>query len=141
MAQDDKARRLADQLQKVLEGAEAADRSNPVVNEKLSPQELKVMRTVGCSGECPIMSKIAGAIRLSLSSVTGLIDRLTEKKLVRRDRSTEDRRIVQVELTQEGKELHAAVEKGRVEFARELLKKLDAKEQETLLNLLGRVVA
>src|SRR5262245_15292596 len=130
MSADDKARRLADHLQKVMDGADAADRANPVVGEKLSLQELKGMRTVGCAGECPIMSKIAGAVRLSLSSVTGLIDRLTEKKLVRRDRSMEDRRIVQVGLTEEGKEIHAAVEKSRLEFAKEMLKTLDAKEQE-----------
>src|SRR6185295_12238602 len=140
MSLEEKAKRLAAQLQKVQEKAEAADRSNPVVSEKLSPQELKVVRTVGCE-DCCIMSNIAGAIRLSLSSVTGLIDRLTEKKLVRRDRSNEDRRIVQVELTPEGRELHAAVQQGRVEFAREMLKKLDAKEQEALLTLLGRVLA
>ncbi len=85
------------------------------------------------------MSAIAGAIRLSLSSVTGLIDRLCEKKLVRRDRSGEDRRIVQVELTPEGRELNKAAFEGRVGFARELLKTLDADEQAALVSLLDKI--
>ena len=62
------------------------------------------------------------AICLSLSSVTGLIDRLVEKRLVRRDRSNEDRRQVQVELTAEGRQLHEAALESHLEFADKLLK-------------------
>src|SRR5438105_1530100 len=138
MSLDDKARRLADHLQTVLEGAEGADRNNAAVSDKLSQQEIRVLRTVGRS-ECCIMSGIAEAIRLSLSSVTGLIDRLCEKKLVRRDRSNEDRRIVQVELTDEGRELHAAALEGRLAFARDILKTLDAAEQDDLVGLLRKI--
>src|SRR5437667_6156973 len=134
MSIDDKARRLTDDLQIVLEGVAGADHKNPTVSKQLSAQEIRVLNTVGRE-ECCIMSGIAGAIRLSLSSVTGLIDRLVEKKLVRRDRSNEDRRIVQVELTQEGRQLHEAAMQGRVESARDLLKSLSAEEQEALVSL------
>jgi DNA-binding MarR family transcriptional regulator len=87
------------------------------------------------------MSGIAAAIRLSLSSATGLIDRLCEKKLVKRDRSSEDRRVVQVELTDEGRTLHEAALEGRLAFAKDMLKNLSAEEQESLVNLLGKVSA
>ena len=133
-----RARRLIGDLEAVLEGAESADKKSAELAEKLSAQEIRVLRTVDRE-ECCIMSGIAGAIRLSLSSVTGLIDRLVEKKLVRRDRSSDDRRVVQVELTPEGKQLSAAADAGRVEFTRDLLKSLSAEEQETLLSLFDKL--
>lgn len=138
MGIEDKARRLTDHLQTVLEETECADKKNPSCCEALSPQEIRVLRTVGRQ-ECCMMTSIAAAIRLSLSSVTGLIDRLVEKKLVRRDRSSEDRRVVQVALTDEGRELHSASMQGRLGLARDLLKTLDASEQEALLSLFGKI--
>lgn len=138
MNTDEKARKLIDQLHIVMEGAERVDKKNPACCENLSPQEMRVL----CKLErekCCIMSAIAGAIRLSLSSVTALVDRLVEKKLVRRDRSAEDRRIVEVELTEEGKELSQAALEGRISFARDLLKALSAEEQDALLASLGKL--
>lgn len=138
MSGDDKARRLVDHLQTVMEGAEGAVARSAAAREALSAQEIRVLRTVGRHEHC-IMSMIAERIRLSLSSVTGLIDRLVEKKLVCRDRSPEDRRVVKVELTGEGRELHASVVDSQVEFARGLLKTLSAREQDELLALFGKL--
>jgi DNA-binding MarR family transcriptional regulator len=138
MNTDDKARRLVEQLQTVMDGAEGAVARNAAVREALSSQEIRVLRTVGRHDYC-IMSKIAEGIRLSLSSVTGLIDRLVEKKLVCRDRSAEDRRVVKVELTDEGRELHTSVMESQVQYARGLLKSLSAAEQDELLALFGKI--
>ena len=85
------------------------------------------------------MSGLAERIRLSLSSVTGLIDRLVDKKLVCRDRSREDRRVVNVELTPEGRELHKSVLESQIQFARGLMKTLSAEEQDALLALFGKL--
>jgi DNA-binding MarR family transcriptional regulator len=138
MSSDDKARRLVDQLQTVMDGAESAVAKNAAVREALSSQEIRVLRTVGRHEHC-IMKKIAEGIRLSLSSVTGLIDRLVEKKLVCRDRSQEDRRVVKVELTDEGRELHTSVVESQVQFARGVLKTLSPAEQDELLSLFGKI--
>jgi DNA-binding MarR family transcriptional regulator len=138
MSTDDKARRLVDQLQTVMEGAEGAAADNAAKRESLSSQELKVLNTVGRHDHC-IMSMLARRICLSLSGVTGLIDRLVEKKLVCRDRSLEDRRVVKVELTDEGRELHSAVVDSQVRFASGLLKTLSPSEQDELLKLFGKI--
>lgn len=138
MNSDDKARKLIDRLHILIEGAERVDKANPACCENLSPQEMRVL----CKLErekCCIMSAIAGAIRLSLSSVTALVDRLAQKKLVRRDRSAEDRRVVEVALTEEGKELSQAALEGRINFARDLLKTLSPQEQDALLASLGKL--
>lgn len=137
MNSEEKARKLADRLRELVEGIERAETRDPALAETLSPQEVRVLKTVG-QMDCPIMSKIAGAIRLSLSTCTGLVDRLCEKRLVKRDRSADDRRVVQVELTDEGRRLHESAARGRVAFAKELLGSLDAKEQEELLALITK---
>lgn len=138
MPANDKARLLVEHLQTVMEGAEGAVAKNASVCEALSSQEIRVLRTVGRSEYC-IMSGIAERIRLSLSSVTGLIDRLVEKKLVCRSRSSEDRRVVQVELTDEGRELHQSALESQVKFASGLLKSLSAEEQDALLALFNKI--
>jgi DNA-binding MarR family transcriptional regulator len=138
MNTDSKARRLMDDLHAVMEGAAAAGEKTPAAAEALSRQEICTLRAIGRHEGC-IMSAIAGAIRLSLSSATGLIDRLVEKNLVRRDRSHEDRRVVQVELTDEGRELHAAAVEAQVQFVRGAMKALSPEEQDALLALVGRL--
>ncbi len=137
MANEERARRLADNLRTVLEAADTADREHPALTESLSAQEIRALRCVG-ERDCPIMSAIASAIRLSLSSCTGLIDRLCAKKLVRRDRSTDDRRVVQVGLTDEGRKLHRAAVEARVGVARDMLAALTPAEQDQLVSLLGK---
>ncbi|MBI2787744.1 MAG: MarR family transcriptional regulator [Elusimicrobia bacterium] len=135
---EDRARRLTDHLQIVMEEAENADKKNSAVREKLTWQEVRVLRAVGRQECCP-MSGLADMICLSLSSATGLIDRLVSKKLVKRDRSSEDRRVVQVELTEQGRELNEEAMAGPVEFARGMLKGLNADEQDALVSLFGKI--
>lgn len=121
-----------------MEATDGAVARNPQIGEALSPQEICVLRTVGRHEYC-VMGMIARRIRLSLSGVTSLIDRLCERRLVRRDRSSDDRRVVQVELTDQGRVLHAADMATQVEFARGALKALSVEEQETLLGLIGKI--
>jgi len=139
MTSEEKAHRLAEHLHLALERLESAERRNPRLSENLTPQEARVFKTVGREHRC-IMSKVANAICLSLSTCTGLIDRLCAKRLVKRDRSIEDRRIVEVELTDEGRALHKAAVETRVLFARSLLDSLDPREQEQFVALLEKAV-
>lgn len=137
MAHEERARKLAEKLQTVLAAADTADREHPALSESLSAQEIRALRCVG-EHDCPIMSAIASAIRLSLSSCTGLIDRLCAKKLVKRDRKLDDRRVVQVELTDEGRKLHQAAVEARVGLAKNMLAALSPAEQDQLVALLGK---
>lgn len=55
------------------------------------------------------MSKISGRLNVTSSNLTGVIDRLVRKGLVRRFRSKKDRRVQHVELTPEGRSAHAEI--------------------------------
>lgn len=48
------------------------------------------------------IGQLAQAVYLSKATLTGIIDRLETKNLVRRDRSSQDRRKIMITLTQEG---------------------------------------
>ncbi len=88
-----------------------------VVNE----QSKKAVKETGLTGpqlwaiktiaqEAPIMvSEIARRMYLHPATVVGILNRLEKHDLVIRMRSTEDRRVVRVELTDQG---HALVEKA-----------------------------
>jgi DNA-binding MarR family transcriptional regulator len=67
----------------------------------ISMAQLNILYSLHRSGEMP-MSRLADVLNVSLSSATGLIDRLEERGYIERTRVPEDRRIVMVRLTQAG---------------------------------------
>ncbi len=135
---EDKARRLADELQVILEEVHGMEKKSIATREELSWQEMRALRAVGRKQCCP-MTRLADCICLSVSSATGIIDRLVSKKLVRRDRAAVDRRVVQVALTDEGKAINEEAAGGAAAFAKGLLEGLDANEQDQFLGLLDKV--
>ncbi|HEX9114068.1 MAG TPA: MarR family transcriptional regulator [Nitrospirota bacterium] len=70
----------------------------------LTGPQLWAIKTI--SQESPIMvSEIARRMYLHPATVVGILDRLEKQGLVLRVRSTEDRRVVKVELTRQGRAL------------------------------------
>ncbi len=85
------------------------------------------------------MSDLADHAQTSQASLTGIVDRLEDRGLVRRTRSAADRRVVEASLTDEGRaELHRSRTAfiGRLES---VLSPLDAEERLAFLALLRKV--
>jgi DNA-binding MarR family transcriptional regulator len=78
---------------------------------------------------------------IDAGAMTRLLDRLEHKGLCRRVRSTEDRRVVQVELTPEGRAAIAEVPAVLATVMNELLAGFSKEEWLTLKALLQRMVA
>jgi DNA-binding MarR family transcriptional regulator len=55
------------------------------------------------------MSQLSIRLNVTSSNLTGVIDRLVRKGLVRRFRSQKDRRVQHIELTAEGRTVHAEI--------------------------------
>jgi DNA-binding MarR family transcriptional regulator len=73
---------------------------------KITGPQLACLMTV--AGESPLTSSnLAKKVYLSPSTVVGIIDRLEEKQLVARNRSSVDRRQVHISVTDQGKKLIA----------------------------------
>src|SRR5512141_2698841 len=66
------------------------------------PQFHTLLHLSYCAGECK-MSDLARSTHQSAASLTGVVDRLLEKRLVERGRPTGDRRQVVVSTTERGR--------------------------------------
>ena len=71
----------------------------------LTAPQLYVMATIGYAGQLPF-NEIGAKMMVTVSNLTGIVDRLEEKGLVARERDTGDRRIVHVKLTAKGQKLY-----------------------------------
>lgn len=102
-------------------------------------QEMSMLELLGKRGPM-IMSELSDSARLCLSTATGIIDGLVSKGLAMRSRSDQDRRIVQVQLTQEGQDVYEQVLHGRLNMVRGMLGALDPNEQEIFVTLFRKIV-
>lgn len=71
----------------------------------LTPPQFYVLATIGYAGSLPF-GEIGAKMMVTVSNLTGIVDRLEEKKLVLRKRDQTDRRVVHVTLTQKGSQLY-----------------------------------
>lgn len=69
--------------------------------ENITVNDMHIMRTIGL-GEGKNMSSIARELNITVGSLTTSMNSLVKKKYVVRERSEEDRRIVNVRLTEKG---------------------------------------
>lgn len=76
--------------------------------------------------------KLAERLSLDSSSVTGILDRVEHKDLIKRQPCPRDRRALQVFLTRKGRELEQPVNRAIIEANK---KALTAFEEDDLLNL------
>ncbi|BBL47382.1 MarR family transcriptional regulator [Metallosphaera sedula] len=82
------------------------------------------------------MVYLAKEVLMTQAGITAAIDRLEEKGLVKRERDKEDRRIINVQITESG--VRATEEAMQVyeEMASELMRDLGVEEKEKLIALL-----
>lgn len=85
------------------------------------------------------LGEIAVKMLVTGGNVTYVMDRLEEQGLVYRDRSPDDRRVIQAKLTAEGHALMARVFPGHGEYIEELSGHLSGEEQESLRALMKKL--
>lgn len=108
----------------------------------ITGQQYNVLRILrGARPEALPTMEIAERMIEKTPGVTRLVDRLEEKGLVRRERSSEDRRCVLCTVTGEGLDLLAELDEPVREADEEALAGLEDDEVERLIELLDRVRA
>jgi DNA-binding MarR family transcriptional regulator len=105
----------------------------------LSVQELRLVEHLGDSGPLK-MSKLAEFLLLAVNSVTSTVDNLERKGLVRRQRSEEDRRVVHVEMTDNGGVVYRAARTEKIHLLRTMLAALNEDEQDIFMVLFRKIV-
>jgi MarR family 2-MHQ and catechol resistance regulon transcriptional repressor len=71
----------------------------------LTPPQFYVLATIGYAGSLPF-GEIGAKMLVTVSNLTGIVDRLEDKKFVVRKRDDKDRRVVHVMLTEKGAKLY-----------------------------------
>ena len=97
------------------------------MNVDLTMPQLKALVCVVQSGDAT-SGQIARGLGVSLSTVTGIVDRLSEQGLVSRREDPEDRRITRVSATPSGMELVQQLLRYRDELWAKLLARLGSDE-------------
>lgn len=75
------------------------------------------------------------------STVSSALDRLEARGLIARRRRTSDRRVMGVEVTQEGAALAARLRAAQLDNSRQILARLSPKDRETMVRLITEAAA
>ena len=134
-----------ERIQKVVDGYDlivrqlTATRSVEIFESTVTMAQLKVLMLLGAKPETG-MSELAGALHLSLSTVSGLVERLVESDLAIRRTDADDRRHVLVSLTSEGATFLDRFQELGKETLRALLMQLTAAEVECVAEAMNVLI-
>lgn len=103
-------------------------------NQKLTYSQLGILEALVEAG--PLCQKDLGEkILKSSGNVTLVIDNLEKRKLVQRERKGDDRRVVTIYLTEDGKRIIHEVLPRLARFFQEEMKAITSEEQNTLSSI------
>src|SRR5215471_14999427 len=118
--------------------SQRADLPNLASEFELSAAQCHVLHLMEPDRPVP-MGRIAEGLACDASNVTGLVDRLESRGLVRRQPSAEDRRVKVLVLTPAGAHLRSIVME-RMTQPPESLNRLSADEKKALVRILKRLL-
>jgi DNA-binding MarR family transcriptional regulator len=104
----------------------------------LTGPQLTVLKLLESLGDLSL-SSLSERIRAQNSTVTGIIDRMEREGLVRRERSTADRRVVFIRLRDKGARLARQIAVEPMEIFRGALTSLSPGEVSDLLKILNKL--
>jgi MarR family transcriptional regulator, 2-MHQ and catechol-resistance regulon repressor len=104
----------------------------------VTPPQFYVLATIGYAGGLPF-GEIGAKMMVTVSNLTGIVDRLEEKKLVARKRDDKDRRVVHVILTEKGAKLYKSTIPLFEKSVGEIFVRLTAAEQKQLSSILRKL--
>lgn len=104
----------------------------------LTPQQYNVLRILLGAREPLPSLEIAGRLLTMVPAITGLLDRLEQAGLVARERSDEDRRVVHVSISEDGKRLLRELEAPVAALHKQLLGHMSEDELNRLIRLTAK---
>ena len=107
---------------------------------RLSLDDFLVLDLIAERDTCN-MKDIVESFSLPASTATGIVDRLVDKKYVKRGQSASDRRMVTLQITPRGKQAYNRFRSGALTQMEESLSHLSRSEIETLLDLVKKLTA
>ena len=105
---------------------------------ELSPAQCHVLYVIQPGKPVP-MKQLAASLSCDASNVTGLVDRLESRGLIRRQPGREDRRVKELDLTPTGARLRAELV-ARMSTPPAAIGRLSARDQRELERILSRLL-
>jgi DNA-binding MarR family transcriptional regulator len=105
----------------------------------LTPAQYNILRILRGEGKPLPSLEIAERMVAAVPGITGLIDRLEQAKLVQRERSTQDRRVVYVSPTPAALKLLETLDQPVLELHRKLMGHVTPAELKELIRLLEKI--
>jgi DNA-binding MarR family transcriptional regulator len=109
------------------------------VNLQLTSPQIQLLQFLDNDGPL-MMSEIATKLGITLGGVTALANRMDRAQLIERRRSEEDRRVVRLVITDEGKALLDKLSKARSKTLQKYFSKLSADEIKELERLCRKML-
>lgn len=113
---------------------------NALVSQETTSPQFAVLNAVAASDDLD-QRTVGGLIGLDRSTTAEIVTRLCDRGLLRRVRDPRDGRRNLLRLTDHGRVLHRQTARRAAAMNRVFLAPLDAAEQQTLLELIRRVVS
>ena len=87
-----------------------------------------------------MVSRVANELNVSNSHITAVTEKLITKGFVTRSRSTSDRRVVYLEITEQGKDLVAKMEGAKKQYLQERFSTLSEEEMNIMISISKKLI-
>jgi DNA-binding MarR family transcriptional regulator len=87
-----------------------------------------------------MVSRVANELNVSNSHITAVTEKLINKGFVTRSRSTSDRRVVYLEITEQGKDLVAKMEGEKKKYLQERFSALSEDEMDIMISISKKLI-
>lgn len=104
----------------------------------VTPVQYALLKCLWDSGD-QSPTQLSASLSLDSSTVTGIIDRMEKKDLIRRVQSDTDRRAILISLLPAGKALQKDVEHTISETNEEIMNGINKKDVATFLDVMGKI--
>jgi DNA-binding MarR family transcriptional regulator len=102
---------------------------------RFTPAQVHSILWLGTDGAMT-MGDIATRLGITEKTITGVIDRLEDEQLVKRQRGARDRRVIQVVLTRKGAGVHRRISAALDQKMLFLMSQLDPGQRRSLLDIM-----
>ena len=106
----------------------------------ITPPQFEVLITLWTEDGL-VLSDLSKRLSRDGPTITGIIDRMEKKVLVRRERNTRDRRIIKVFLTPKAKEMKDELTNLQQTAGKDIIDNFSSKDLETLEHLLAKLLS
>jgi len=108
------------------------------IGEVLTNDQHYLLRYIYRQKRCT-PTELADAFSVQKSAITAIINRLVEKKLIKRTQDVDDRRVIYLTLTDQGEILFEKTEAKIFKLVESIITKFDQQEIESFLKMYGKL--